>query len=494
MSVYLNYLIESNFGLIVSLLFFVVFLRNENQFSFKRAYLLVGIFASLFFPLIKIQTTSNTIPSFSQVITTYFLPELVIGGSRPTIVTSLSMDFWTITIWIYFTVSFLLLAILIVKLSQLLFNLRRAKSILLNNTFHIIENESDLVAFSFFHYIFIGNSSSFSPEEKEQIINHEITHATKYHSVDILLVEFLKIIFWFNPAVYYLKSAFTSIHEFQADQLAVNDKDVNQYCNLLARVALQSADYPIANYFNNSLTLKRIAMMKTAKTKLNRWKSATIAPLVIGLFILIACQDQIVNDIKEIAGKSTMVDPENYSDQVKQLVEKLQTENPSKSFFVMDLTEVDAQKKFEELEAEYKAMFKGLVVEGPKGGKFTIFEKGERTQQLADLTKTDDEVFTIVEEPASPAEGMTAFFSYIAANMHYPEQARKLGIEGKVLVEFIIDKDGSIREVKSLKGIGAGCDIEAVRVIAEAAKWTPAKQNGKIVKQRLVLPITFAFK
>ena len=112
MSVYLNYLIESNFGLIVSLLFFVVFLRNENQFSFKRAYLLVGIFASLFFPLIKIQTTSNTIPSFSQVITTYFLPELVIGGSRPTIVTSLSMDFWTITIWIYFTVSFLLLATL----------------------------------------------------------------------------------------------------------------------------------------------------------------------------------------------------------------------------------------------------------------------------------------------------------------------------------------------------------------------------------------------
>jgi TonB family protein len=398
MNGYVNYLIEANLGLIVSLLFYELLLRKETQFNFKRAYLLIGILASLLFPLIQIQTVSSAIPSISEVMSTFFLPELIIGDGGDNITSHSFINYWVGVKWTYFVVSMLLLGVLIVKLSGILRYLRKSKSTILEGKFKIIESNINLPTFSFFHYIFIGNTSAFSKEEKDQIIKHEITHATKLHSLDILLVEFLKIIFWFNPVVYYLKTVFTSIHEFQADQLAVDNRDVNQYCNLLARVALQSADYPIANHFNNSLTLKRIAMMKTEKTKLSRWKISAIIPLVAGLFYLVACQEQV----------------------------------------------------------------------------------------------RKDEVLTVTEQTASPAEGMTEFYNYIATHLKYPEQARKMGVEGKVFVEFTVAIDGSIEDVTVLKGIGAGCDKAAAELIAASPKWNPAKEKGELVKQKMVLPVTFA--
>lgn len=102
-----------------------------------------------------------------------------------------------------------------------------------------------------------------------------------------------------------------------------------------------------------------------------------------------------------------------------------------------------------------------------------------------------DEIFTIVEDPASPKGGMTAFYKYVQDKMKYPAQARRMGIEGRVFVEFVIEKDGRITDVRAVKGIGAGCDEEAVRVVEAAPAWNPGKQRGKPVKQRMVLPITF---
>jgi len=102
-----------------------------------------------------------------------------------------------------------------------------------------------------------------------------------------------------------------------------------------------------------------------------------------------------------------------------------------------------------------------------------------------------DEIFTVVEDQPEPAGGMAAFYKYVGKNMKYPTQARRMGIEGRVFVQFVVDKDGSITEVKAIKGIGAGCDEEAERVLRNAPKWKPGKQRGRAVKVRMVLPITF---
>ena len=102
-----------------------------------------------------------------------------------------------------------------------------------------------------------------------------------------------------------------------------------------------------------------------------------------------------------------------------------------------------------------------------------------------------EEIFTIVEDQPAPKGGMAAFYEYVSKNMKYPAQARRMGIEGKVFVQFIVDKDGSITEVQAIKGIGAGCDEEAIRVLKNAPKWNPGKQRGRPVKVRMILPIIF---
>lgn len=102
-----------------------------------------------------------------------------------------------------------------------------------------------------------------------------------------------------------------------------------------------------------------------------------------------------------------------------------------------------------------------------------------------------EEIFTIVEDQPQPKGGMAAFYEYIGKKLKYPAQARRMGIEGKVFVEFVVDKDGTITSVKAIKGIGAGCDEEAIRVIQSSPKWNAGKQRGRPVKVRMILPITF---
>jgi periplasmic protein TonB len=102
-----------------------------------------------------------------------------------------------------------------------------------------------------------------------------------------------------------------------------------------------------------------------------------------------------------------------------------------------------------------------------------------------------EEIFTVVEDQPMPSGGYEAFYKYVSKNMKYPAQARRMGVEGKVFVQFVVDKDGTISEVQVVKGIGAGCDEEAIRVIQESPKWKPGKQRGRAVKVRMILPIQF---
>lgn len=102
-----------------------------------------------------------------------------------------------------------------------------------------------------------------------------------------------------------------------------------------------------------------------------------------------------------------------------------------------------------------------------------------------------EEVFTIVEDQPEFPGGMPAFYEFVSKNMKYPAQARRMGVEGRVFVQFVVDKDGTVTEVKAVKGIGAGCDEEAERVLRSSPKFKPGKQRGRAVKVRMVLPIIF---
>ncbi len=107
------------------------------------------------------------------------------------------------------------------------------------------------------------------------------------------------------------------------------------------------------------------------------------------------------------------------------------------------------------------------------------------------VEEKEDEIFLVVEESAQPIGGFPKFYEFVAKNIKYPKQARRMGVEGKVIIQVVIDKDGSLTDIKVLKGIGSGCDEEAIRVLKMAPKWTPGKQRGRAVKQKMTVPIQF---
>jgi TonB family protein len=92
---------------------------------------------------------------------------------------------------------------------------------------------------------------------------------------------------------------------------------------------------------------------------------------------------------------------------------------------------------------------------------------------------------------AQPIGGIIEFYRHVGKVVRYPSKARRNGTQGKVFIQFVVQKDGSLSNIRILKGIGSGCDEEALRAVATSPKWQPAQQRGRLVKQRYTLPIMF---
>jgi protein TonB len=120
-----------------------------------------------------------------------------------------------------------------------------------------------------------------------------------------------------------------------------------------------------------------------------------------------------------------------------------------------------------------------------------IISENKEVIKETGLDTDKDEPPIIVEQMPEFSGGLKGLMQYLAGNIKYPKQAVRIGTEGRVYVSFVIGKDGKISDIKLTKGIGAGCDEEAVRVIASMPDWTPGKQNGRPVSVRYSLPVTF---
>jgi len=116
-------------------------------------------------------------------------------------------------------------------------------------------------------------------------------------------------------------------------------------------------------------------------------------------------------------------------------------------------------------------------------------------EELIVFTEPKEEIaptiFQIVEVMPSPKGGLSAFYKYLNKNLKYPPRATRIGIEGRVHLSFVVEADGSLTDVKVMKGIGAGCDEESIRVMQNAPKWNPGKQRGNPVRVRYAFPIVF---
>ncbi len=494
MNTMINYVIEANLGLVLFATSYWLFLRNENQFTFNRFFLLGSILFSLLFPLGHFNSAFSTkvIPSISQVMPTYWLPEVGIRTDLPGVLphSETTLSVWNALEWTYLIVALVFTLFFLIRLIQLGNLFVASKKYRWNDCF-VVESESDQPTFSFFHFIFIGRAYLLTAKEKEEVLLHESVHVRKIHSFDIILINLLGIAFWYNPALLIYKKAFVQLHEFEADARSVENQDADSYCRLLAKVALESAGLSLVNHFNHSLTLKRITMMKTVKKKIQSWKLILVGAAVPLFFLAVSCQEQVTGDLYAGKNPAGVIPTE-----VRQQLEMLKQKNPQHEYIVIQLND-EGKKTLDKLQFENAKM--GTIIstnaivtdKGSNGEKlvYVIVEKGTGSER-ADATRFD-KAYTVVDDQPEYVGGFDSLLTHIQRTLRYPENARKKGIEGRVFVSFVVTKEGDVVVPAIAKGVDPEIDKAALEVVSGFPRWIPGRQKGEAVDVKFVIPINF---
>jgi TonB family protein len=452
-----------------TLLYFLLF-RNETNFGLTRKLMLSGIFLSMSIPFLDIQVSSITIPSFNTNIAEFWLPEAGAQKAKNLSVdTQTSLDVMSI-IGIAYCIGLVFFAAkFVVQISGLIKILRLPATSL--NGYKIIEIDEEDVSFSFFKTIVVGRLSSLSDGERQQILNHEMVHTRQYHSADLIVIDLISILFWFNPLIRIYKNILIQLHEFEADARSVEPSQVDHYCNLMAKVALQSSGIQFASYFHQSLTLKRIKMMRTLKHKVSEWKMIATVLTIASLVITMACEDpdKPDADAQQIPGEALVK-----FNQFKGIHDgpSFMVENDSKKEITM-----------ETLTKEYGDVVSTATFATKSDGITREFYFLE-----FESLKNPENVFTVVDEMPEFPGGFEKLVEFMHANLKMPASIDE---DGKTYVSFVVEKDGSLSEVKVIKGFNKAADQEAMRAVKTFPAWIPGKQQGIAVRTRMVLPIVF---
>jgi protein TonB len=231
----------------------------------------------------------------------------------------------------------------------------------------------------------------------------------------------------------------------------------------------------------NSETVGKLIALKESNDKKNAVKGVFTSSISLCLSLAFC----ILMFEWRIPEEGAKVDMNGINQEFEDLVEIPQTEQiqkPPVQVQAPQIVEVADEEIIEEIEIN-------LDIEMTEDTRIedVVYDQSDEAMPEENV----DEIFTIVEEQPAPVGGMKAFYEYVGKNLKYPPRAARMGIEGRVFVEFVVEKDGSLSDIKVARGIGGGCDEEAVRVISEAPKWQPGKQRGNAVRVRMIMPIVF---
>ncbi|WP_091815447.1 M56 family metallopeptidase [Prevotella communis] len=369
----------------------------------------------------------------------------------------------------------------------------------------------DVSPFSWMHYIVLSQSDY--EAQDASILAHERGHIRRHHSLDLLLVDTLTALQWFNPAMWMLRQDLRAIHEYEADA-AVLSQGINmrQYQYLLIQKAVSHCGYSVANGISHSTLKNRINMMlHKNSSRASLLKLLALVPIV---GIALAMQAETVNDYvytektqtpqKKVVKKgkaNAQIKMGNKTIQVKK-TEKIASGKTKEPLIMIDgkrstKAEMDA---LDEKRIDHINVLKGKAATEIYGaeGKNGVIEIKTKKPVLLDVvvkteaqTEPDDKPFDVVEQMPEFPGGQEALMQFLRQEVKYPKEAEEKGLQGRVVVRYIIEKDGSISEVEIVKSVNEYLDAEAIRVVNAMPKWKPGKQKGEPVRVKFTLPITF---
>ena len=436
-------------------MFYRLMLAHETFHRVNRIVLLLTAVASYVLPLCVI--------TYHKTVVMHQAPLVTIGDLQATVYEPSSTPWWQVALPILFIIG------ASIALGHTLCSLFRIIRLINHSEQHpqddgtivCVTGNAAISPFSWMHYI-VMNRSDYETRDAA-ILAHERGHIRLRHSWDLILVDTLTALQWFNPAIWMLRSDLRAIHEYEADG-AVLSQGINarQYQYLLITKAGGIGGYSLANGITHSALKNRITMMtnKTSKSS-HLLKLLALLPIV---GVTLALNAETVKDYV-------------YDEPQKQVPVKKGKKNATiKTNGNTTVQVVEAQDKKAEAETP-KTDQEVVTIEGT----FTPDEQKEAPQ----------DVFDVVEVMPQFPGGATALMQYLSQNIRYPKEAMESETQGRVIVTFVVCKDGSICDAKVVKSVSPALDAEGLRVISSMPNWTPGTQSGKPVNVKYTVPISF---
>ena len=484
MGLFFVYILKSSVCLAIFYLFYRLLLARETFHRFNRFSLLGILLLSCLLPLVEVSVKQET-----EVHQTMLTLEQLLMMADAVNATEAGARAETATVtWIQVALLVYLAGIVffafrnVYSLVRLLMLLKSGKKEDIGSYLPgrkervtLIVHNCDIAPFSWMGYIVISRKDL--EENGREILIHELAHIHNRHSWDLLVADVCIFFQWFNPASWLLKQELQNIHEFEADETVIKEGvDAKQYQLLLIKKAVGTRLYSMANSFNHSKLKKRITMM--LKEKSNPWarlKYLYILP-VAAIAVTAFARPEISETAEEISRMSDALGRE----QASLLFSRLHDISAAKVNDLTAIVEAKAVKTTEE-PVQVAPVLKDTAK--PVEVKYIPVEVTEKLQGTP--------FFEVVEQMPEYPGGMAAALEYIQKNMRYPEVAKKNGTQGRVTVQFIIDKGGNVTDPKVIRAVDKDLDAEAIRLVGTMPKWKPGMQKGQAVAVKYTLPVMF---
>ncbi|MEM0541687.1 M56 family metallopeptidase [Flavobacterium sp. j3] len=578
----INFIITSSVCLSIFLAAYYLLLEKEKMHNFNRFYLLGSIIISFAIPFLTFEII-KIVPAVQHFDT--IVDEPFIIPSTETYIEEKTVYMPNVLWSLYGIISMLLLVRFGKNIWKLISKARSNPSVNYQSA-KLVLIEERILPHTFLNSIFINFDDYNKSSIEDELYAHELVHVTQKHTLDILFIEILKVIFWFNPLFYYYKKAIQLNHEFLADEAIVKTyNNVLFYQNLLLQKSNNVQTIYLASNLNYLVTKKRLLMMtKNTSRKMALLKKVAIIPILAGLIYFfcievvaqektiekattavevsgIELSDSTIDDkkrdkyysgvriilidnrydleINKMYEDLTLEEKRRYLNWIPKsisekelpaaLFEKMKTQNmavwinekvSSKeeikkykrtdfNYYTYSFVHKNARSKRFPQEYQYALYTKKYFDKNLKNSHLKFkgdtlkmrISNFDRVQKNKEKKENDKEniafqdttkVYTSIDLTEKPSfnGGFEAFYKYIGSSYKVPEQVTKNKLKGRVFVQFIIEKDGSLSNIKTLRDMGYGTGDEAIRVLKESPKWTPGKVKEKPVRTMYSLPIS----
>ncbi|WP_159468965.1 M56 family metallopeptidase [Dyadobacter sp. 3J3] len=480
--------------------------RKHTFFVWNRFYLLGSLIISFALPFIHFPDNARVIPTAVYAVST--IPIYVSRPESTKIITH-----WTqFVLAIQITGCVMMLFKLLEAFKDLFKLIRQGETIPLEDHMLVLLPHNEIGSFSFLKWLVVNFADyelNFDP-----ILRHESVHIRQLHSLDILLIEILKVGFWFNPVLWFYKRSLQEVHEYLADEEVPNR---DQYARFLVSYALNAPIASLTNHFFNSSLLKsRIQMIY--KNRNSQWalgKYLMIFPIIGMVVMLTAARERLLTAIennnfkvlsnKEISVTGIVNDENGDAIESASVVVKGKTVGTLTDMYgKFEISGVYLKDSLVISHINYESVV--VVVKNPNLD-FIVLRKKENTlgkivvtpnliaeQGITSSSTSASGQMSVIEQMPQFPGGQVQLSQFLSENVVYPAEAANEKVEGDVKVSFTINDKGYIRNPKIIERMGYGLDEEALRVVLKMPRWEPGKQGGRAIAVQYNLNISFAME